>query len=174
NELPQALARLEQFAGDFRIVQLACAEQTRAWLQEQLVKEVQSDEADRTVVLAYQFDGFANLTGELINGLREQVGKLRAFFVLVREDARMDFQKACPDFMDWIGLNMLWVADVPVEWTLEDVKKSIQRLEDTHGISSVQFLENPDAIAEKDENHVWLWGELLTIRSEWEQAEQET
>jgi len=136
------------------------------WFREQLVGQLQAPDAGHTWLLIHKIEEVLTAAARLLNGSREQLGRFQAVLVFVRENRRGEFQESCPDLMDWIGLRMARVDEFASVRELEDIERSIARLESKHGMTTDSFSRSPSTVESVSASDAWLWRELLAIRSD--------
>ncbi|MGO8747339.1 MAG: hypothetical protein ACLQNE_15240 [Thermoguttaceae bacterium] len=169
-DLVQTIAGLgeavKQAANDAQLSTLQGAGHDGNWIQTQLMEQIQAADADRTWLFLSKLEEVLPATARVLNGAREQVGRFRGVIVFVREDRRGEFQRLCPDLMDWVGLRICFARQLSPRLGLKEISESLQRLESRYRLSSNSYLADPNSVRSKSPHDAWLWDELLTIRSE--------
>ena len=102
------------------------------------MEQIQAADADRTWLFLSKLEEVLPATARVLNGAREQVGRFRGVIVFVREDRRGEFQRLCPDLMDWVGLRICFARRLSPRLGLKEISESLQRLES--GTVVKQFL----------------------------------
>ena len=70
------------------------------------MERIQATDTDRTWLFIFRIEEVLGAVARVLNGAREQLGRLRGVVVFVRENRRGEFQQLCPDLMDWVGLRI--------------------------------------------------------------------
>jgi hypothetical protein len=136
------------------------------WVRTQLMERIQATDADRTWLFIFRIEEVLGTAARVLNGAREQLGRLRGVVVFVRENRRAEFQTSCPDLMDWVGLRICLAYQLGPRRGLEDVNEALSRLERQYNSPSSSFKADPTNVRSKSPHDAWLWNELLTIQSE--------
>ena len=136
------------------------------WFRTQLMERIQAADADRTWLFLSRIEEVLPAAARVLNGAREQLGRLAAVVVFVRENRRGEFQRSCPDLMDWVGLRICLAYQLSPRLGLKDIKESLGRLEAQYGLPSSSFMADPTVVLSRSPQDAWLWKELLTIQSE--------
>jgi hypothetical protein len=135
-------------------------------IRRELTEQIQAADADRTWLFLSKIEEVLPAVAEVLNGAREQLRMLRGMIVFVREDRRGEFQRLCPDLMDWVGLRICFAHRLSPPLGLEEVNKSLHRLESRYQVSSSSYQADPSGVRSKSPHDAWLWTELLTIQLE--------
>jgi hypothetical protein len=169
-DLAQTIAGLSeavrQAAGDAQLATIHAEGHDGDWFRAQLMERVQAADSDRTWLFIFKIEEVLGTAARVLNGSREQLGRLRGVVVFVRENRRAEFQKTCPDLMDWVGLRICLAHQLSPRLGLKDIAESLKRLEGRYDLPSSSFLANPSIVLTKSPHDAWLWNELLAIQSE--------
>ena len=130
------------------------------------MERIQAADAGRTWLFISKIEEVLGTAARVLNGAREQLGRLRGVVVFVRENRRGEFQKLCPDLMDWVGLRICYADQLSPRRGLTDINESLSRLETRYSLPSTSFTADPTVVRSASPHDAWLWNELLTIRSE--------
>ena len=136
------------------------------WIRSQLMQRIQATDAKGTWLFISRIEEVLPEAARVLNGAREQLGRLRGVVVFVRENRRGEFQQTCPDLMDWVGLRICYADQLSPRLSLKDINESLSRLEAQYDMKSNSFLADPTTVRSKSQHDEWLWKELLTIHSE--------
>ena len=136
------------------------------WMRTQLIEQIQAADADHTWLLVSKIEEVLPATARVLNGAREQLTRLRGVIVFVRDDRRGEFQRLCPDLMDWVGLRIWLARQIRPPLGIKEIDESLNRLESQYQLASSSYLADPSVVRSKSPRDAWLWNELLTIRSE--------
>jgi hypothetical protein len=131
-----------------------------------LMEKVQATDADCAWLFVAKIEEVLPTAADVLNGTREQLGRLRGVIVFVRDDRRAEFQRRCPDVMDWVGLRIFLASNHSPRFGLAEINESLRRLETQYGLTSDSYLADPTIVQSKSSHDACLWKELLTIRSE--------
>jgi len=144
------------------------SEQFEDALQEQL----QQRNADATVLVLCSLEALLEAAGRVLNGVREQMRRFRAVILLVRENRRAELLAACPDFMDWFGIDTYRAEALARPFTSADVKRAIGSYEEKHGMGSNDFARKWEAGLVTAMDDGWMWNELLALYRDMTTAEK--
>ena len=169
-DLVQTIAGLseavEEGAGDALLAAIHAEGHDGDWFRARLMERIQAADADHTWLFISKIEEVLGAAARVLNGAREQLGRLRGVVVFVRENRRGEFQKTCPDLMDWVGLRICLAHQLSPRLGLKDIAESLKRLETRYDLPSGSFAADPTIVRSKSPHDAWLWTELLTIQSE--------
>ncbi len=169
-DLVQTIAGLseavKQAAGDAQLATIHAEGHDGDWFRTQLMERIQATDADRTWLFISKIEEVLGTAARVLNGAREQLGRLRGVVVFVRENRRGEFQRTCPDLMDWVGLRICLAHQLSPRLGLKDINESLSRLEEQYELPSRSFSADPSIVRSKSPHDAWLWNELLAIQSE--------
>jgi hypothetical protein len=164
-------AAVKEAANDAVLRTVHAEGQNGDWVRAQLMEQIQADDVDRKWLFISRIEEVLPTAARVLNGAREQLGRLRAVVVFVRENRRREFQQACPDLMDWVGLRICLAYQLSPRRGLKDLDESLSRLESQYGFQSHSFVKDPTVVLSKSPHDAWLWKELLALRSELSSSE---
>jgi hypothetical protein len=169
-DLVQTIAGLseavKQAANDAQLATVHAEGRDGDWVRTQLMERIQATDADRTWLFISRIEEVLPAAARVLNGVREQLGRLRGVVVFVREDRRGEFQQLCPDLMDWVGLRICLAHQLSPRLGLKDINESLNRLKAQYNLPSSSFLADPSIVISTSPHDAWLWNELLTVQSE--------
>jgi hypothetical protein len=169
-DLAQTIAGLSEAvseaAGDAQLLTVSAEGHDGDWFRTQFMERIQAADADRTWLFISRIEEVLPAAARVLNGTREQLGRLRGAVVFVRENRRGEFQQLCPDLMDWVGLRICLAYQLSPPLGLKDVKESLSRLEAQYELPSSSFIADPTIVLSRSPHDAWLWKQLLTIQSE--------
>jgi hypothetical protein len=157
---------VKEAANDVQLEMVHAEGQDGDWIRTQLMEQIQAADADRRWLFISRIEEVLPTAAKVLNGAREQLGRLRGVVVFVRENRRGEFQKLCPDLMDWVGLRICLADRFGRRLGLSDINESLRRLEAQYGLPSSSFVADPAIVRSKSPHDAWLWNELLTIQSD--------
>jgi hypothetical protein len=169
-DLVQTIAGLseavKQAANDAQLAMVRAEGHDGDWVRTQLMERIQATDADRTWLFISKIEDVLGTAARVLNGVREQLGRLRGVVVFVRENRRGEFQQLCPDLMDWVGLRICLAHQLRPRLGLKDIAESLNRLEAQYDLPSSSFMADPTIVLSTSPHDAWLWNELLTIQSD--------
>ncbi|MFI5456071.1 MAG: hypothetical protein ACHRXM_11535 [Isosphaerales bacterium] len=161
---------LRQSRSDTLVFKLPVAQLDRRTFSEKLLELVSRRDAGRICLLIYEIEPLAGTVGRILNGYRERLASFRGMVVAVRANRQRDFFLECPDLLDWIGTMTGRAEDLGTPLTLRRVTEAIRRFEESHGISSAEFVNRHKTRDRNDFSDAWQLEELIAIKSELEKA----
>jgi hypothetical protein len=167
-ELVQTIAGLSEAAkqavDDSQLVTFEAEGHDSDWVRAQLMERIQAADAERTWLFIFRIEEVLGTAAKVLNGAREQLGRLRGVVVFVRENRRGEFQQLCPDLMDWVGLRICLAHQFTTRRGIEDINQSLNRLQTQYNLPSESFVADPTIVLAASPHDAWLWKELLAIR----------
>ena len=97
---------MKQTVDDVHLATVEAEGHDSDWVRVQLMERIQAANAGRTWLFISKLEEVLGTAARVLNGAREQLGRLARVVVFVRENRRGEFQKLCPDLMDWVGLRI--------------------------------------------------------------------